>query len=148
MKHNQAHKSPRIGVGAVVFHEERVLLVLRGRPPAEGQWTIPGGRLEWGETLEHATERELLEETGIVCKAVKPVFIFDSITCDTSGDIQFHYVIVDYEARYVSGEPKPGDDALDARWINRAQLGTLPVHEKTLELLRTIYNFSFPQTNI
>ncbi len=142
MTRSRPQETPRIGVGAVVFHEGKVLLVRRGQPPAEGLWTIPGGRLEWGETLQQATERELLEETGIICEALKPVFIFDSITHDSTGEVKYHYVIVDYEARYISGEPKASDDALDAQWISRTQLGTLPVHEKTLDLLRTVYDFS------
>lgn len=138
----ESHPVPQIGVGAVVFRENRVLLVRRGKPPAKGLWTIPGGKLRWGETMQQATERELLEETGVVCEAVKPVFVFDSITHDTTGNVIFHYVIVDYEARYISGEPTPNDDAIDARWISPAQLDTLPVHEKTLELLRVVYGFA------
>ncbi len=132
---------PRVGVGAVVFKEEKVLLVLRGRSPARDQWAIPGGRLELGETLQAAAEREILEETGVVIRAGEPLFAFDAIEQDEEGRIRYHYVIVDLEAEYISGEPVPDDDALDARWISAAELRTLPVNPVTIELLKKKFSF-------
>ena len=134
-------REPRPAVGAVVFHDGRVLLVRRGRPPAAGQWAIPGGRIEWGETLQQAAEREILEETGIVIRAGEPVYTFDSITRDTQGTIQFHYLIVDLAAEYLSGEPRPGDDAREARWVGPREFGRIPVNARTCHLLRSQYNF-------
>lgn len=132
---------PRAAAGAIVFKENRVLLVLRGQPPAENMWAIPGGSVELGETLRQAAEREVYEETGLVVRAREPVFTFDSIVRDDSGQVQFHYVIVDLIADYVSGEPKAGDDALDARWVSAQEMKNLNVNSKTKELLRDHFGF-------
>ncbi len=98
-----------------VFNNNKVLLVQRGKPPAEGAWAIPGGSVKLGETLQQAAEREILEETGVTIKARDPAYTFESIQRDETGAVRFHYVIVDLNADYVCGEPKPDDDALDAR---------------------------------
>ena len=81
-------------------------------------WSIPGGRIRLGETLQAAAEREILEETGVVIRANRPVLAFDVIQKDDRGVVKYHYVIVDLTADYVSGEPRAGDDAADARWIS------------------------------
>ena len=132
---------PQVAVGAIVFKDDKVLLVLRANPPAKEQWAIPGGRVELGETLQEAAEREIKEETGIIIRAREPVFTFDVIDRDDAERVQFHYVIVDLAADYISGEPQPGDDALGARWISPEKLNTLPVSPTTLKLLRQHYNF-------
>ena len=132
---------PIAAVGAIVFKDNRVLLVRRGRPPAEDLWAIPGGRVEIGETLREAAEREILEETGIVIRALDPVYTFDVIDRDTRGGIRFHYVIVDLIAEYIRGEPLAGDDAAAARWIPADELSTLKVSSKTRRLLTAQFNF-------
>ena len=132
---------PRVAVGAVVFKDECVLLVRRGQPPAEDLWAIPGGSVEVGETLREAAEREILEETGIHIRASKPIYTFDAINRDEAGKVRFHYVIVDLAADYVSGEPSPGDDALEARWISAKEINDLKVSPATLKLLKTKFGF-------
>lgn len=132
---------PQVGIGAIVFHNDAILLVKRGRPPNANQWAIPGGRLKTGETLQQAAEREILEETGINIKAKEPVYAFDLIEHDNDGEVSLHYVIIDLAAEYLSGEPQAGDDASDARWITTTELATLPVNETTLQLLQSHYNF-------
>ena len=132
---------PQVAVGAIVFKDDRVLLVRRGKPPAEDLWAIPGGRVEIGETLQQAAEREILEETAITIRAGVPVYTFDVIERDPQGHIRFHYVIVDLTADYVRGQPRAGDDASAARWIASDELATLKVSPKTRQLLRTKFNF-------
>ena len=128
-------------MGAVVFKEDKVLLVLRGKPPAETQWSIPGGCVELGETLQEAAEREITEETGIVIQAKKPIYTFDVIERDEDGHIRFHYVIVDLAADYVSGELEAGDDAVDVSWVSRKDLNNLNVSDATRKLLAQCYGF-------
>lgn len=126
----------RVGVGALVIRDGKVLLVRRGRAPGKGFWAIPGGAVEIGETLQAAAEREVLEETGISIRAAEPVFVFDLIERDGEGRIAYHYVIVDLGAEYISGEARAADDAEDARWLAPADLAELNVAPVTLELLR------------
>ena len=132
---------PRVAVGAVVFKDECVLLVRRGQPPAEDLWAIPGGSVEIGETLREAAEREILEETGIHIRASKPIYTFDVINRDEAGKVRFHYVIVDLAADYVLGEPSPGDDAVEARWVSAKEINGLAVSATTLKLLKTRFGF-------
>lgn len=133
--------NPRVAVGAVVFKDECVLLVRRGQPPAEDLWAIPGGSVEIGETLREAAEREILEEAGIRIRATKPIYTFDVIDRDAAGKVRFHYVIVDLAADYVEGEPKPGDDALEARWVSANEIKDLDVSPATMKLLQTQFGF-------
>ncbi len=126
---------PRVAVGALVIRAEAVLLVKRGKAPSDGKWAIPGGSVELGETLQQAAEREIFEETGIHIRAAEPVYTFDFIEHDKHSDIRFHYVIVDLEAEYLSGKPKPGDDADQAAWIPFAKLKGLDMNATTRTFL-------------
>lgn len=137
---------PLVAVGAVVFKEDKVLLVLRAKPPAENRWTIPGGCVELGETLQEASEREIWEETGLTIQAGKPVYTFDVIERDQKGKILFHYVIVDLAADYVSGELRPGDDAIDVCWASFKDVKSLKVSDATRKLLKECYD-SWQDTN-
>jgi ADP-ribose pyrophosphatase len=127
---------PRLAVGAVVVHQDRVLLVRRAKAPAQGLWAIPGGSVRLGETLRQAAEREILEETGLTVRAGEVVLTFETIRRDPDGRVRFHYVIVDLLAEYLTGEPTPADDAAEARWFSADQIGAEPrMVEKTRELL-------------
>ena len=128
--------SPQVAVGAVVFKENAVLLVRRNQSPAKGLWAIPGGSVELGESLQEAAEREIREETGIRIRAKDPCYTFDVLERDNTGKVRFHYVIVDLAAEYVSGEPKAGDDASEARWVPLDQVGNLTVSKHTQDLLQ------------
>ena len=130
--------APVPAVGAVVMHDGAVLLVRRGRAPARGVWAVPGGRVELGETLVEAVEREVREETGVRVRAGDPVWSFDSVVRDEEGRVAYHYVIVDLLAEYVAGEPRARDDALEARWTRPEEFSRLPVSGPTLELLDRI----------
>ena len=132
---------PQIAVGAVVFRKSRILLVHRGKPPAEKLWAIPGGKVRLGESLQQAAEREILEETGVIIRAGKPVFSFDMIDWDETGRVRYHYVIIDLMAKYLRGELKAGDDALSARWVFSSDITTLPVRNMTRRLLQDQFGF-------
>jgi ADP-ribose pyrophosphatase len=133
--------SPQIAVGAVVVRDEKVLLVKRRKPPGKGLWSIPGGRVELGETLKEAAEREVKEEAGVIIRAKDQVYTFDLIDRDKQGCIRFHYVIVDLLADYVSGKPNPSSDACEARWVTPRELEELPVSRITREFLKNIIQF-------
>ena len=132
---------PRVAVGAIVFKDSQVLLVRRGKPPAQDLWAIPGGSVEICETLQRAAEREIFEETGITIRAQEPVFTFDYIERDEFGCARFHYVIIDLAADYVRGEPLAGDDAAEARWVSSQEIATLKVSSKTRQLLKERFDF-------
>ena len=140
-KRNDYSGHPRVAVGAVVFRDDCVLLVRRGQPPGQDLWAIPGGSVEIGETLQEAAEREILEETGVQIRASKPIYTFDVIDRDMAGKVRFHYVIVDLAAEYVLGEPSPGDDALEARWVSAGEIHNLKVSPATVNLLKNRFGF-------
>ena len=132
---------PRVAVGAIIFKENHVLLVLRGKPPAQNLWSIPGGSVKLGETLQQAAEREIREETGLNIRAHEPIYTFDVVDRDDNGNIRFHYVIVDLLADVVDGTLRPGDDALEVRWVSSKALKNLKISEATRKLLNQRFNF-------
>jgi len=136
-------RQPVVAVGGVVIHDNRVLLVKRANAPAKGMWAIPGGRVRLGETLEDAVRREVFEECGVRVEPVEPVLVFDTIEPleKTAAGPRFHYVIIDYVARYLSGQPRAGDDAAAAAWVTPAGLESLEVNDRTLRLLLTRFGF-------
>lgn len=116
---------PIVGVGAVIFDKDRVMLVKRGHAPMQGEWSLPGGALELGETLENGVRREVFEETGLTVEPVSIVEVFDRIACDQAGRVQFHYVLVDYLCRVTGGSAACASDAVDLRWAARDDLGEI-----------------------
>ena len=109
------NQHPKVTVGIVVWRGDEVLLIKRGKPPFQGQWSIPGGSVEWGERLEEAALRELMEETGVKAKIAGLIDVFQSISEN------FHYVMVDFAAHWTEGEPQAGDDALEASFFSKPQ---------------------------
>jgi ADP-ribose pyrophosphatase YjhB (NUDIX family) len=107
---------PLVGIGVVVLRDDSVLLVRRGRPPAEGSWSLPGGAQELGETAEAAARRELAEETGLAVGALRLAAHVDSIHRDSQGRVQFHYTILDFTARYAGGTARAGGDVTAVTW--------------------------------
>lgn len=107
---------PIVGIGIVVIRDDLVLLVRRGKPPNVGAWTLPGGAQEVGETTEQAARRELLEETGLEVDTLHFAATVDNIRRDADGRIRFHYTIIDFAARWVSGEPIAATDVTEAVW--------------------------------
>ena len=124
---------------------EAVLLVKRGRPPRAGEWAIPGGKVDAGESLRDAVEREILEETGISVRAGEMVYQLEYIEHDEQGGIAFHYVVLDYATEYLAGEPCAGDDAEEAAWVRFDELAALPLTDSTREALHTLFVEEFPR---
>jgi len=126
--------TPSAGVGAVVIKDGKVLLVKRARPPYAGLWCIPGGKVMLGESLQQAAEREIMEETSLMIQAGNPVYAFDVIDTEHNPPT-YHYVVIDLEASYVSGEAQAQDDALDVRWFTRNELMQDDVQQRTRDFL-------------
>jgi ADP-ribose pyrophosphatase YjhB (NUDIX family) len=133
---------PLVGVGAVIVHQGKALIVQRGAEPRRGEWTVPGGMLELGETLRAAVEREVLEETGLVVRAGSVVDVFDSIYPDSEGRTQYHYVLIDFLCELVAGTLKPASDISDARWITEAELDSTPLIGFTAQAIRKGFGVS------
>ncbi|MGE0453874.1 MAG: NUDIX hydrolase [Vicinamibacteria bacterium] len=126
--------APVVGVGGLVVRDGRVLLIRRGKQPLYGRWTLPGGTLELGESLEQAVVRELLEETGVHVRPLELLTVFERI--ERADDrVVYHYVIVDYLCEYLSGEPQGASDALEAAFVSEADLPALDLPTKAVEVV-------------
>jgi ADP-ribose pyrophosphatase YjhB (NUDIX family) len=128
-------RQPLIGVGAVVVNRGRVLLVKRGKAPLLGEWSIPGGMLELGETVRAATEREALEETGLVVRTTQLLGVFDRIVGDEGGGTIYHYVLVDFLCEKLSGELRAAGDASEAGWFTPAEVERLKLPADTKHVI-------------
>lgn len=131
--------APVVGVGGVVIHGGRALLIKRGSAPLEGQWSIPGGTLELGESLQEGVRRELLEETGIEVRILELIEVFDRIFRDASGEIQYHFVIVDYLCELVSGEASAASDVTATAWVTEADLSNYKLTEAATRVIRKAF---------
>ena len=127
---------PVPAVGIVCLRGDEVLLIRRGTPPKRGEWSIPGGRIEPGERARDAALRELQEETGVEADLVGLIDVVDAVFENRSGDlITRHYVLIDYVARWRSGDPVAGDDAADARFFHQSELHSLELWSETRRII-------------
>jgi ADP-ribose pyrophosphatase YjhB (NUDIX family) len=130
---------PLLGVGAVLIEAGAVLLIERGQPPLEGSWTLPGGLVESGESLTAALVREMLEETGLEVEPLELVTLFERVTPDACGAVEYHFVIADYLCRLRGGRLAPASDARRAEWVRREALGGYALAEGTLAVLERAF---------
>src|SRR5579864_2900472 len=137
---------PMVGVGGVIIDEGRALLIRRGSEPLLGEWSIPGGTLELGETLEQGVARELLEETGLEVRVLELIEVFDRIYVEsTAGEAEpkkgprFHYVIVDYLCERLAGDPRAGSDVTDVALASEGELQKYKLTETATRILRKAF---------
>jgi len=123
-------RRPVACVGALVWRDDEILLVRRRKPPREGQWSIPGGRIEFGELMRYAAAREVREETGCEVEIAQLCDVVDSV------EEGIHAVLVDFNARWVSGEPVAGDDAAEARFVKFDEIRDYVTWAETLRVIR------------
>lgn len=127
---------PVVGVAAVVWRGQQVLLIQRGRPPRQHEWSLPGGRQELGETVVDAARREVREETGIEIDVRDVVAVVDLIERDDEGRIQFHYTLIDVLAEWRGGEAQAGDDAAAVKWVTLDELPQYALWSETERIIR------------
>jgi 8-oxo-dGTP diphosphatase len=127
---------PVVGVGAVVVRGEMALIVKRAHEPRKGEWSLPGGLLELGESLEHAARREIKEETSLDVVVGPIIETFDRVHRDAAGRIRYHFVIVDFVCWSDEGEPIAGSDAEDAAWVTEGELDDYGVNAHAAAVIR------------
>ena len=134
-----------MGVGAVIVDHQlddrhrgghRVLLIRRGQPPLLGEWSLPGGVLECGETLREAVARETREETGLVVEPVEMLGVYERVIRGDEERVRYHYVLIDFLCRPLAGELKAGSDAADVRWFTRDELPALNLAHDANDVVR------------
>ena len=131
---------PLVGAGVVVLDPfaQRVLLIRRARPPRAGQWSIPGGLVELGETVEAAARREVLEETGIALGTLRLLDIVDVIECDPDRRVRVHYALIDFAGHAEAAEPvtiPTNDEVMEARWFAPEEIGSLGLWSETARVI-------------
>jgi 8-oxo-dGTP diphosphatase len=128
-----------VGVGAIILQRDHVLLVRRARAPLKGLWSLPGGVLDAGERLEDGVRREVKEETGLEVAPIGVFEVFERLSQDRRGRLEYHYVLIDYLCRVTGGELRPADDASSAEWVRRGDLARYPITEGTLGVIRRAF---------
>ena len=127
---------PFVGVGAIIVEKGRVALIRRGRPPLEGDWAIPGGALELGETLREGAAREAFEETGLTIEPQDLLGVFDRLMRDGEGRVLYHYVLVDFLCKRIGGDLMASGDAIEAGWFTPGEVAGLGLPEDAAEVVK------------
>jgi ADP-ribose pyrophosphatase YjhB (NUDIX family) len=129
-------RQPLVGVGALIIQNGRVALIKRGHAPLLGEWSIPGGLLELGETVRQGAEREALEETSLRVRATDLLGVFDRVLPDDDKRTLYHYVLIDFLCEVTGGELQASGDAADARWFTPKEVSALPLAADTAEVIQ------------
>ena len=125
-----------VGVGVVVLKGDDVLLIQRAKPPKIGEWSLPGGLQELGETAVEAARREVLEETGVAIRVGPLIDVFDIIRHDADRRVETHYTLIDFAAEWISGDPIGGDDALHAEFVHISRIEEFGMWSETVRAIR------------
>jgi len=135
MKFREYPQRPLVGVGVCVLEDNKVLLARRRSPPKIGEWSLPGGAQEIGETIKECALREVREETGLEVRILKLIDVIDSIIVDDFGKIKYHYTLIDFVAEPVSGNLLAGDDASHVKWFCQKKVIDLPIWDQTKKVI-------------
>lgn len=130
---------PILGVGGIIISRGKVLLIKRGKEPSYGKWSVPGGMVKLGETLHEAVRREVLEETGLEIEPLDFVEIFERVIRDKDNRIQYHYVLVDFLCRHISGEARAASDALETRWVLPEEISEYVMTTGTADVIKKAF---------
>jgi 8-oxo-dGTP diphosphatase len=139
---SETREGPTIGVGGVVIQDERVVLIRRGTEPLKGHWSIPGGRLEWGETLVEGVRRELREETGLEVRVGELIEAFERIFRDAAGRPRYHFVILDFLCEAERGQPRPGGDVTEVAVVAEDELARYQLTEAATRVIRKAFEMA------
>lgn len=135
-------KRPVVGVGGVVISDGKALLIRRGHAPLQGQWSIPGGTLETGETIVEGIERELAEETGVKVRVLELIEVFERIFRDKEGRVQYHFVILDHLCEMTGGSIRAGGDVVDVAWAGEQELIKFGLTETATRVLKKAFRMA------
>jgi len=136
--------NPLVGVGAVIVQDIRILLIRRGHAPLLGEWSLPGGVLECGETLHEGTIREAREETGLVVETGDLLGVYERVTRSDDNRVRYHYVLIDFLCRPVGGTLQAGSDATEVRWFTGQEIDDLNLPRDTWEVIAKGLNRANP----
>lgn len=137
-----------LGVGALIRDSSRILLVERGNPPLAGYWSLPGGCVERGESLEEAMAREVVEETGLQVEVGPIATVFERIMRDNADACEYHYVLIDFYCTVTGGQLRPGDDSKSAAWIEMDQLSSVQMTAGTREVIESCREGQFTHPRV
>jgi ADP-ribose pyrophosphatase YjhB (NUDIX family) len=132
--------APLVGVGAIIFRADQVLLIQRGREPSLGRWSVPGGLVEVGESLLDAVKREVMEEVNLEVDVKDVVAVLDRVIKDEGGRVEYHYILVDFLCESVEGNPAPASDVLDCRFFPLNDLPRQSMTAGTEQVIHRAFN--------
>ena len=135
----ERNRTPTVGVGVVVMRGDHVLLIKRGKAPRLGEWSIPGGTQELGETVRETAVLEIMEETGVEIANLKLLDVVDAFGRHPDGSLRTQWTLVDFSADWITGEPRPGGDAAAAKWVALTDVESYGLWSETVRIIRAAF---------